>query len=47
MGGGRGRIEAGQSGSLEGGGEDESRGSLCVWGGVPVNHSMMDHDVSG
>lgn len=33
MGGGRGRIEAGQSGSLEGGGEDESRGSLCVWEG--------------
>lgn len=37
--------EPGQAGSMNSVGEDESRGSRC-WGRL-VNHSMMDHDVSG
>lgn len=40
-----GRMEPGQAGSSSSVGEDESTGLRC-WGS-PVNHSMMDHDVSG
>lgn len=40
-----GRIEPGQAGSLSVVGEDESTGLRC-WGSL-VNHSMMDHDVTG
>lgn len=42
----KGTMELGQEGNLKGVGEDESRGLRCLWGG-PVNHSMMDHNVSG